>query len=400
MNRMTRRKFLTYTAAGSAWALAALAGGKRLFSQDRTAGTGQPVSDQEPDLEIVLRAVYREVSILPGRPTAVWHYQGKLIRGDEHALEPLPGSYLGPIIRVRRGQRVRVRFENRIDQESIIHWHGLHLPEDMDGHPRYAIAPGDAYIYDFTVRDRPGTYWYHPHPHGRTGPQVYYGLAGLLLVSDEQETGIGLPAGAQDIPLVLQDRSFDGQNRLVYLQGGMFDRMTGFIGDRILVNGQPDYILRVHPRAYRLRLLNGSNSRIYKLGWSDGKPLSVIGTDGGLLEEPLNRPYVMFGPGERLELWVDFSTLEPDSRVSLVSSSYTHDADKKARRMGRGMDMMRSGSLFPQGSSFPIMDFIVSGREKRPGALPGRLSTVEHAGIEEAANRRSPRVFEFAMQGM
>jgi len=91
----------------------------------------------------------------------------------------------------------------------------------------------------------------------------------------------------------------------------MMDQMMGLLGDRILVNGRPDFVLPVATRPYRLRLLNGSNSRIYKLGWGDGSPLTVIATDGGLLERPIQRSHVTLGPAERVELWADFGGRPP-----------------------------------------------------------------------------------------
>ena len=108
----------------------------------------------------------------------------------------------------------------------------------------------------------------------------------------------------QDIPLIIQDRRFDADNQLTYIaegMAGMSDEMMGLLGDHILVNGQPDVTLPVATQPYRLRLLNGSNARIYKLAWSNGAPLTVIGTDGGLLSEPATFPYVMLSPGERTE---------------------------------------------------------------------------------------------------
>ena len=116
-------------------------------------------------------------------------------------------------------------------------------------------------------------------------------MAGLFIVSDDEENAAGLPSGEYDIPLVIQDRTFDNDNQLAYLTGHHMEQMNGFLGDTVLVNGQPDYILPVATRAYRLRLLNGSKSRIYKLAWKDGSPLTVIGTDGGLLEKPVYRRY-------------------------------------------------------------------------------------------------------------
>ena len=253
---------------------------------------GGASASNQPDVELALRATTGEVSILPGQSTKVWVYQGEVLAGDPATLQTLDGSYLGPLIRVRKGQKVRIHFTNELDSESIIHWHGLHLPDEADGHPRYAISKGETYVYEFEVRNRAGTYWFHPHPDGQTAPQVYYGLAGLFLVSDEEEAALALPRGEFDVPLVIQDRIFNANNQFVYAANGMMDQMTGFLGDQILVNGQPNFTLPVATRAYRLRLLNGSNSRIYKLSWDDNSPLTVIGTDGGLLEKPVQRDYV------------------------------------------------------------------------------------------------------------
>ena len=191
-----------------------------------------------------------------------------------------------------------------------MHWHGMHVPQKMDGHPMYAIEPGERYVYEFEVKNPAGTNWYHAHTHEMTGREVYRGQAGLITVTDEEEQKLGLPDGEYDIPLIIQDRRFTAGNQLQYIFG-MRERMTGFLGDTILVNGQASSVIPVKTRAYRLRLLNGSNSRIYKLGWDDGTPLTAIGTDGGLLEAPETYPYIMLAPAERVELWVDFSGRKP-----------------------------------------------------------------------------------------
>jgi len=108
----------------------------------------------------------------------------------------------------------------------------------------------------------------------------FNGLAGLFLVSDKEEQSTGLPHGDYDVPLVFQDRTFNRDNQLVYTSGHPMEQMTGFLGDAILVNGLPYFTLPTATSAYRLRLLNGSNSRIYKLAWKDGWPLTIIHSDG------------------------------------------------------------------------------------------------------------------------
>ncbi len=330
-------------------------------------------SSEALDLEIVLRAAPGEAPILPGKPTRVWRYEGEVLQGDPAALQPVPNSYLGPTIRVRNGWRIRVHFQNGLEEESIVHWHGLHVPDVADGHPRFVIKPGETYVYDFTIDDRPGTYWYHPHPHGRTGPQAYYGLAGLFIIEDED--GTPLPAGEYDIPLVLQDRIFDGDNQLVYQTGGMM-QMTGFLGNRMLVNGQPDFSLSVGTRPYRLRVLNGSNSRIYKLGWEDGTPLTVIATTGGLLEAPVQKEYVTLAPAQRVDLWVDFSD----------------------RSVGDVLRLVNLPSAAPDGGAvFPILDVKVERKESVSERLPERLSSITWHDPAKAVNRDKPREFVLAM---
>ena len=363
------------------------------------------------DFEIGLIAGQTQVQLFKGQPTQVWSYQGKVLAGDPKSLQALPDSYLGPIIRARKGQQVRLHFTNNMPEESIIHWHGLRVPDDMDGHPHYAIGPGETYDYEFPVVNRAGMYWYHPHPHGLTGPQVYGGLAGLFIVSDDEEAALGLPSGEYDVPLVIQDRTFDANNQLVYLSagGGMgmgmnMDQMMGFLGDRILVNGRPDFVLPVATRPYRLRFLNGSNSRIYKLGWSDGTPLTVIATDGGLLSKPVQRPYVMLAPAERIELWVDFSGRKVGSELTLQSLEFVGvDSDRmpggSSGGMG-GMGMMHGPRALPNGVPFPVMKVRVERESKDRPVLPAKLSEIKPYRLEDAVNGKQPRSFGITLNMM
>jgi blue copper oxidase len=355
------------------------------------------------EVELLLRATPTETSILPGQATRTWSYRGEVLSGDAHAVQHIPGSYLGPILRLRKGQKVRIRFTNELDQPSIVHWHGLHVPEEADGHPHRAIDPGETYTYEYTVHNRAGTYWYHPHPHGQTGPQVLRGLAGLLLVSDDEERAAGLPGGEYDVPLVLQDRTFDQDNQFVYRRNRM-EQMMGFLGDRILVNGQPDYLLPVSARAYRLRLLNGSNSRTYKLAWHDGTPLTVIATDGGLLERPVQRDYVMLSPGERVELWADFAGRTVGSELRLQSLPF-FGGDVGGMMGGGPMSMMDGEGDLPNGSEFTVLHARVDRVRVDHAAsetltLPERLSEPHFYRPDDAVNHRRPRTFEMTMQQM
>jgi len=327
-----RRQFLQYTVFGAL--TAAL---PSLVLGENRVLNNKPNSAFKTDVEIDLIARLTEVAILPGKHTRVFQYHGKLIKGPQAALKTIPG-YLGPIFSFQKGQKIRINFYNQLSELCITHWHGLHVPQIMDGHPMYAISRGERYVYEFEIKNPAGTNWYHSHTHELTGAQVYQGLAGMIIISDDVEQKLGLPSGEYDLPIIIQDRNFTHDNQLSF-NLHRHDRMRGFLGNSILVNGQVNSSIPVKTRAYRLRILNGSNARIYKLGWNDGTVITAIGTDGGLLAKPQNLPYVMLAPAERVELWVDFSGRKPGSELILQSLTYqgTHST------MGRGM--MGNGSM-------------------------------------------------------
>ena len=247
----------------------------------------------------------------------------------------------------------------------------------MDGHPRFLIARGQTYVYEFEVINRAGTYWYHPHHHTRTGPQVYAGLAGLLIVSDDTEAALGLPSGQDEICCVLQDRVFDASNQFVYRAGMPMDQMNGFLGDRVLVNGQERPSLALGTRAYRLRLLNASNSRIYKLGWDDGTAMTLIGTDGGLLERPIPRSSLTLAPGERADLILDLRSHRIGTSVSLRSLPFSGVESSMGMGMGAGMGRMMSAGAVPTGAPLSILTVQVQRSETSDFQLPARLSTFD-----------------------
>ena len=334
--------------------------------------------DIEPDVELELTAAPDEVSIVSGAPTHVWRFSGRVLRGPDGTLEDLPGSYLGPVMRLRRGQRVRVRLANRIGEESIVHWHGLDVPADADGHPRLAIGHGESYVYDFEVANRAGTYWYHPHPHRRTGPQVYAGLAGLLLVSDDDEAALGLPSGESEILCVLQDRQFDADNQLIYA-ADMGTQVNGFLGDRLLVNGRFGATRDVDRGWYRVRLLNGSNARLYRLAWSDGRPMTIIGGDGGLLERPIERRELTLAPGQRADTLIDLTATAGGAEVHLDSLAFP-EADA-------GGGMMGMNPSLPNGAPLRALTLRVGDRPGMAFAVPARLPSFDPSWSASAGSR-------------
>jgi FtsP/CotA-like multicopper oxidase with cupredoxin domain len=396
---ISRRNFvalgLTGLAAASARASAAPLG-EFFLPEPRRAR-----SDFVPDVELALVASPSETALRPGAATRTWQFSGTVVKGPATALTPSRDSYLGPTLRLTRGQKVRIRFHNRLDEPSIVHWHGLDVPESADGHPHLAIGAGAEYVYEFEVTNRAGTYWYHPHPHGRVGPQVNMGLAGLLLVHDDEERGLELPSGDAELLCVLQDRGFDRDDQFTYAQS-MMEREMGHTGDVMLVNGKPDAVWSLGTRAYRVRVLNGSNSRIYKLAWSDGTPMTVIGTDGGLLEAPVQRRYVTLAPAQRVELWLDLSQRSVGSELALKSEPFPI-ADAGLDMGGRGMGMgggMGGGmgaraNAVPLGAELTLLRINVARRERGRATLPPRLARYDASWqpVPDAAHRDVPMTF-------
>lgn len=373
MEKLSRRNFLKM-AGFYGFSLLVSACFPRLDTGEVTVSEQFP-SDVEADLEFRLVSAPDAVQIYPGQKTSVWRFHGEVLKGDPSVLVNIDGSYLGPIFHVRTGQVVRIHFKNELPEQSIVHWHGLHVPVEADGHPRLAIDEGETYTYTFEVRDRAGTYWYHPHPHGRTGPQVYAGLAGLFIIHDAEEAALDLPAGEFDLPLVLQDRVITSENQFYY-GGNMMTQMEGFLGNEILVNGFPDAHFELKKGVYRFRLLNGSNSRIYKLAWNDGQPLVIIGTDGGLLESPIEKKSITLAPAQRVDLWVDLNKDEVGGVKELVSLPHSAPG-------GRG--------------TLSLLKIDLMETADQTHTLPDTLSTIQWQQAEMAVNRDNPREFELSM---
>ena len=417
-----RRRFLKYAGAG-ALGLSGLPGMLRAMTKP---SPNRASSNFQPDVEMELVARQVSFPILPGTLTNVQKYYGKVLKGPTGCVLDLPGSYLGPVLRFTKGQKVRIHFRNELREPTITHWHGLHVPALMDGHPMYQLDNGETFVYEFEVDNRAATCAYHSHAHELTGSQVYQGLVGLITVSDEEEqklVKLGLPTGDYDIPLAIQDKAFDGGNQLVYVQH-MMERMTGFHGDRILINGKPNVELSVDSRVYRFRIGNLSNARIYKLAWGDGTPLTVIGTDGGLLERPITKPYVMLAPGERIDVWADFSGREVGAEIVLKSLPFSGVLPPMFAQMmemmggkgmggmdhgmmggggGRGMGMGMMGSKgmggmdhgmmmqmpmmkLPVGSEYPILKVKVTRKVSDSPTLPTQLSSFKRYEIKDTAN--------------
>jgi len=387
---MNRRDFLRAgVASGFAGALGACSSDGAPEATARQAAAAEPSS----------LGLYRPPVVSP---------EGLTLRVRQITAETAPGvnssvlSYgdgpIGPTIDVRRGQRATIEMINEIGESSIVHWHGLRPPEVADGHPRYAVDPGETYRYDFEVDEPAGLYWYHSHAHMRTGPQVYFGLAGLFIVRDQAEAALGLPTGDREIALALQDKRLDATGQLIYNPMG-HQMMEGFLGDLPFINGARPARVEVDSALYRLRVLAAANARIYRLGLSDGRPLTVVGSDAGFFERPIDLPFVDMGTGERADLLVDFSGLPVGTVVTLRSLDFPNPSAGMGMGMGRGMGMMggmMGGLGLRQGAPIDLVEFVVAREVREESRVPTSLVSLPSPD-RRAASREREFHFQSAM---
>jgi FtsP/CotA-like multicopper oxidase with cupredoxin domain len=310
-------------------------------------------ADLNPDpriLEFNLEAKIAKLEITPGVVTPVWTYNGML-----------PGPYL----RATVGDTVIVHFKNALPEETTIHWHGVRVPNNMDGTPdltQERIKPGGEYRYEFVVRDA-GTYWYHPH--FNSSAQVGWGLYGPIVVRDPHDPSVL----GDDLVLMLSDMSLDSQGQLLPKDnGGAFGDLFGREGSVILVNG------RVRPRLkaragkpQRWRIINAARARYFSVA-SPRSAWVRVGGDNGLAarSQTLDRPLVV--PGERLD--VVYTSRAPAGTISTA----------------RWMPLDRGYGTNFQRSSEPIMDIAtVDLPAVTPPVIPARLRDIPPIAISGAA---------------
>ncbi|NOX16206.1 MAG: multicopper oxidase domain-containing protein [Epsilonproteobacteria bacterium] len=216
------------------------------------------------------------------------------------------GTYLGPTLKLKNGSKVSINYTNKLNESTTMHGHGMHLPANMDGSPHQLINPNETWSAKYQVKQRACTNWYHPHPEGRTAWHVYKGLAGLMIIEDNESQDLDIPRnyGVDDIPLVLQDRFFDRSGQ-IYYSPSMMQVIRGYISDTFVTNGAINPYIDVEAKEIRLRLLNGSNSTVYHLKFSDGRDFKQIAVDNSFLQKPVTLDYLRLSPGERAEIIID-----------------------------------------------------------------------------------------------
>ncbi|WP_245621519.1 multicopper oxidase domain-containing protein [Enterovibrio calviensis] len=252
------------------------------------------------------------------------------IREGEHEFYPgvktktsgYNAEYLGPTIKMYNGESTDIQFTNNLDEPTNIHGHGLHVVGKIDGGPQNKILPGETWRVTIPVRQQASTNWYHPHLKGSTAQQVHSGLAGFYLIEDEHSQSLGLPNtyGIDDIPLVVQDRTFVDGKMTPYPTNNMPEDLRE---DTLVVNGTINPYAMVPQSFVRLRLLNGSNARSYEFYLEGEQPFYKIATEGGLLEAPVEITSLKIAPGERNDIVVDMSIAKSQRVLAkLLPQSY------------------------------------------------------------------------------
>ena len=233
--------------------------------------------------EFDLVAAPATLALLDGRPLAVWAYDGQVP---------------GPTLRVRVGERVRVAFTNGLPVETTVHWHGVRVPNVMDGAAgvtQTPVPPGGRFVYEFVPKDA-GTFWFHPHI--RSSEQVERGLFGVLVVEDREPA-----AYSRDVVWVVDDWRLARDGQIDPNFNTPHDLAhDGRWGNVVTVNGRTAEELVVRPgERVRLRLVNTANGRVFRLDWA-GLDAKIIAVDGMYARTPVDPAGFELSPGNRVDL--------------------------------------------------------------------------------------------------
>ena len=301
------------------------------------------------------------------------------------------GNILAPTLILHKGDSVNLAVNNQIMDTTTIHWHGLHVAAMNDGGPHTTIPPGTVWTPGFQVRDQASTYWYHPHLHMHTNEHVINGIAGMIIVRDSNEASLALPRtyGVDDIPMVIQTKAFNANKQFLY---------TSALDTAVMVNATIDPIVNLPAQVVRLRLLNGASERVLEIGFTNNQTFYMIGSDGGLLNSPVNLTRLRLAPGERAEILLNLSG--QSGNLSMFSfASELPNATYGAAQPGMGPGQtIPNYSLNPlNGNNFEIIKInIVSATANAITTIPSSLIT--NTPIQGAVN--TTRTLTFSPMNM
>ena len=305
--------------------------------------------------------------------------------GHKTATMGVNGPVLGPTLIVNKGDFLDIKVKNDLNERTTIHWHGMHVSSENDGGPHMIIEPGDTWNPKYEVKNRASTCWYHPHLDTYTDEHVSKGIAGFIIVKDDEEAGFDLPRtyGVDDIPLAVQTRSFDDNYQVEW------DVNTD---DVLIVNGTQNAYVDVPAQVVRFRLLDGSSQRVFNFGLEGNKDFYMIATDGGLVEKPIKLSRLPLAPGERAEILVDFTGMEGKT-ISLMSyASEFPNGIYGASSPGPGQGMKLNGyNPNPMnGANFKIIDFVVGQKTANPvTSIPAVLAGETPYSVNDVDDNRN-----------
>ncbi len=303
-----------------------------------------------------------------GAPTTTYAFNGE--------------NFWGPTLIMNRGDMVQMHVNNRLSETTTTHWHGFHIPAEMDGGPHQLIPAGTTWSPRFVVNNNAGTYWYHPHLHHLTQAQLTRGAGGLIIIRDPAEAALALPRtyGVDDLPLVLTSRRFEANNQFA---------LTGAYGDYMLSNGTMRAEVTLPRQFVRVRILNAEMERTYNLGFSDNRMFYVIGNDGGLLSAPVGVTRLPLYVGERAEILVDLSADAVGASLDLQAYNSGQARDYPGGEPGRtGM----FGSLL-NNTTFKVLHINVGASTANPiNRLPASLVTNTFWTDAQVTNSRTLRI--------
>lgn len=312
----------------------------------------------------------------------------QLFEGDATETMGANGGNLAPTLIFEQGDFVNINVTNNIGEETTIHWHGMHISPENDGGPHTVIMPGETWNPNFTVMDKACTMWYHPHLHEKTNEHVTKGITGFIIIRDDEEAALGLPRtyGVDDFPLNLQTKQFDASNQIV----------IGEHGDNVaMVNSTIDAFVEFPAQVVRLRVLNGSSMRVFNLGLSNNVAFYQIGSDGGLLSEPVALTRLLLAPAERAEILVDLRYMEGQS-IQLISYGSTlpqsaYGVAGLSTMQGVAPSGYNSNAL--NGSDFTLLDITVGEPTWNPiFGIPNSLVDLISIDESEATVTRSLQI--------
>ncbi|MEJ6777651.1 MAG: multicopper oxidase domain-containing protein [Crocinitomicaceae bacterium] len=283
------------------------------------------------------------------------------------------GALLGPTLIMSQGDNLNITVNNQLVDTTTIHWHGMHVAPENDGGPHSVIPPSSIWNPQFTVLDKAGLNWYHPHLHMQTDKHVSKGIAGLIIVRDSEEAGLNLPStyGIDEFPIVMQTKGFDASGQIV---------VHTELDTSVMVNGTVDAYTDFPAQVVRLRVLNGSSQRVMEFGFSDNRSFSLIGTDGGLLSAPLSNTRYRIAPGQRADILVDLTTSLGQNFQLMSFGSELPNAIYGASQPGMGAG--QTGSLVAytsnplNGNDYELLDITVVVQSGSPiTTIPITLAT-------------------------